>query len=151
MSQESLSEALSIMGFQTLPSMSELRKMWLKKSQILHPDKFTDEDEKISKTKQFQDLNNAYQVIGKYLIKENLKKEKQRKNEKQEKENEDEKDDEKDEYEFFKQFNMDIRNKDSHTVIIENDAAQAWKAVFEKKYGMPEDKGANGLIFRVPN
>ena len=151
MSQESLSEALSIMGFQTLPSMSELRKMWLKKSQILHPDKFTDEDEKISKTKQFQDLNNAYQVIGKYLIKENLKKEKQRKNEKQEKENEDEKDDEKDEHEFFKQFNMDIRNKDSHTVIIENDAAQAWKAVFERKYGMPEDKGANGLIFRVPN
>ena len=149
MSQENLSEALSTMGFQTLPSMSELRKMWLKKSQLLHPDKFTDVAEKASKTKDFQDLNNAYQVIGKYLIKEGLRKEKQKKTE--EKENKEDNDDESDEHEFFKQFNMDIRNKDSHTVIIENDAAEAWKTVFEERYGASEDKGLNGMMFRVPN
>ena len=133
---DNLKKALLLMEFETLPSMGELRKKFRKMCLEKHPDKFP-EEEKIKKTKEFQELNNACKMIGE-AIKEEMK----------EKEANEE---EEDELKWFEMFNFDQKNKQSHTVFIQNEAVSEWKTILSKKFGPEVDRGSNGIQYKATN
>merc|ERR1711997_739092 len=54
-------------------------------------------------------------------------------------------------FEIFKRFNVVQKHSLCHIIHIEKSAASIWKTVLNQEYGLKEDKGSNGLIYRTHN
>ena len=124
-------EALKFLQFDDIPSMKELNTTYRKLALIKHPDKNGGSD---SAKEDYQHLLNCYRLIGNYIV-DNM--------------TDDSTEEEIDNVTTFKNFNFDQRNKYSHTILIENKWTFAWRKVLVGKIGDPEDKGHNGMIFRL--
>ena len=124
-------EALKFLQFDDIPSMKELNTRYRKLALIKHPDKNGGSD---SAKEDYQHLLNYYRMIGNYIV-DNM--------------TDDSTEEEMDHVTTFKNFNFDQRNKYSHTILIENEWTFAWRKVLVGKIGDPEDKGHNGMIFRL--
>ena len=125
-------EALKFLQFDDIPSMKELNTRYRKLALIKHPDKNGGSD---SAKEDYQHLLNCYRLIGNYIV-DNVT-------------DDDATEEEMDHVTTFKNFNFDQRNKYSHTILIENKLTFAWRKVLVGKIGDPEDKGHNGMIFRL--
>ena len=123
-------EALKYLNLDEVPSMKELNTLYRKLALIKHPDKNGGSD---AAKEDYQVLQKFYKLIGNHII-----------------ENEtDVSDEEGDHIKAFKNFNHDQKNKFCHTIMIEKKLSAAWKQVLTSKIGEPENKGKNGLIYKV--
>ena len=128
---DEVQEALSYLNFDDIPTMKELNTMYRRLALQKHPDKRGGSEEA---KEDYQMLQRCYKLIGNFIV-ENVTSA-----------NDDE---ETDHVKAFKHFNFDQKNKFCHTVLIENRLSTAWKQVLNTRLGEPEDKGKNGLIYRV--
>ena len=117
MIEKKLSEALKVMGFQTLPTAEEFQSKYRDLAKSKHPDKFPEEERK-KKTEEFQELRNAFDLIKKAIHEEEAKKKKDGKKDEEKDKGEKEKEDE---WQWFSQFNFDTKNSQSHTVKIQKE------------------------------
>ena len=123
--------ALKVLGFEdlsTIPKMKEIRKQWIRLSLIHHPDKPTGE------TKAFQELVNAYDIASEAAKKKNydksdLEEEVARKM-----------------HDQFQSMSV-MENKQTYTILIEEDVIQSWESVLGLMYGTPKDQKSSGKKF----
>jgi curved DNA-binding protein CbpA len=115
-------------------TIKDVIKAYRKKALRVHPDKAGKES-----TAAFQELNNSYERVLKYLVENYDSSENDVSTE-----NEDE--DEKFTKENFHSFNFPKEKEKSFVVQVQNDLADAWSECFQKKYGIPTiNKTNNGV------
>ena len=122
-------EAIKFFEFDAMPtSMKTLNQRYRELAKKYHPDKNLDKQEEY--TEKYQILLNHYILLGE-LLKESVDKDSQ---------------EESDEVRTFETFNADIKNSESHTVIIENALTAGWKQVLAETCGVPVDTDGGGLM-----
>ena len=115
-------EAIKFFEFDAMPtSMKTLNQRYRELAKKYHPDKNLDKQEEY--TEKYQILLNHYILLGE-LLKESVDKDSQ---------------EESDEVRTFETFNADIKNSESHTIIIENALTAGWKQVLAETCGVPVD------------
>ena len=120
------------MSFDDIPTMKELNTRYRRLALLKHPDKNGGSDKS---KEEYQQLQNHYKVLGNFIVETDV----------------DRDEEERDHVTTFKNFNFDKRNSKSHTILLENKLTKAWKEVLIRKYNEPENKGTNGLIFKLEN
>lgn len=122
-------EALKFFEFDAMPkSMKTLNQRYRELAKRYHPDKNLNKQEEY--TEKYKILLNHYILLGE-LIKDSVDKDSQ---------------EESDEVRTFETFNADIKNSESHTIIIENAFISGWKQVLAENCGVPVDKDGGGLM-----
>ena len=128
---QDVQEALNYLSFDDIPTMKELNTRYRKLALQKHPDKNGGSD---TSREDYQQLQKYYRLIGNCIIDNDTSVCD---------------DEERDHVKAFKNFNFDPKNKFCHMVLTKNKLTTAWNQVLSSRLGEPENKGKNGLIFRV--